>query len=233
MSSNDATLAEPLETRRLHHGQRQLIRDLVIRMPTDRWHGQHWRVESDTVTDFSSMPGIGRALIPWYRVDIAGVVHDALYRASVPPREGMEPVILSRAAADDVWWAIARSGASRASRLQAFAGWLALRLFGGLFWSGANLLWHRTVSSVAALALLAGIGVSSWYLWHSEPWISIAILGLTVWVVADVVQLARLGSGRMRRAKASQHRPASVCTEATCLLDPIHNQARALGTDGG
>jgi len=73
-------------------------------------------------TDFSSVPGWALSLMGEYdRHDLAGVIHDWLYRVRAP-----------REAADRVWWIVARSGLRRVGPVRGWMGWVGLRLGGRL-----------------------------------------------------------------------------------------------------
>jgi hypothetical protein len=71
-------------------------------------------------TDWSSIP-IPALLIMGdsTRYDIAGIVHDWLYRVGAPRRES-----------DRAWRLIARSGAQHVSAVRGFLGWAGLRIGG-------------------------------------------------------------------------------------------------------
>lgn len=79
-------------------------------------------VPAGFVTDYSSIPFGFRWIMRWNRVDVAGVVHDCLYRNPAYPR----------LRADWIWFEVARSGRgqARAWPHQALAGLVALVLFG-------------------------------------------------------------------------------------------------------
>ena len=57
-------------------------------------------------------------------MDIAGVVHDYLYRTGE----------LSRSDADKIWRLVALKGTHHANRLQAWVCWAGLRIFGIFAW---------------------------------------------------------------------------------------------------
>ena len=59
----------PLRTDRLPSGRRQLVRDLIVCVDE-----QTWTIPQGTDTDYSSIPAIGRFVVRWSRVDIAGVI---------------------------------------------------------------------------------------------------------------------------------------------------------------
>ena len=109
----------PLQTERRPDGRRRLLRDLVVEV-----EGERITVPAGTLTDFSSIPWLGRVLVRWSKVDIAGVVHDWLYQRGTT----------SRARADEIWRRLALSGEHRANPIQAWIAWLALRAAGGSAW---------------------------------------------------------------------------------------------------
>ena len=77
-----------------------------------------------TETDFSSIPWLGRLLVRWSKVDVAGVVHDRLYQTGE----------LEKPEADRVWRIVAQAGEHHANAFQAWAGWLALVVWGWRSW---------------------------------------------------------------------------------------------------
>lgn len=109
----------PLQTERMANGRRRLLRDLVVEV-----HGVHIIVPAGTETDFSTIPWLGRLLVRWSKVDLAGVVHDGLYQTGKLPREH----------ADTIWRLVAVAGEHRANPFQAWTGWAGLRLGGWLTW---------------------------------------------------------------------------------------------------
>ena len=131
-----------LQTERQDDGDRKLLRDLPLRID-----GVDYIVPTGFRTDYSSIPRLGRWLVRWSKVDIAGVVHDWLYRDHyrnhgfdsvfnlIPfvgnGQEGYE----ARLAADWVWYLVALSGEHSANPFQATMGWIGLRLGGWYFWN--------------------------------------------------------------------------------------------------
>lgn len=113
----------PLQTERLPRGTRRLLRDLSVQV-----RDREVVVPAGTETDFSSIPSFGRFVVRWSQVDIAGVIHDWLYRTGE----------VSRREADAIWYICARSGETRANTLQAWVAWASLRIGGGPAWSGAR-----------------------------------------------------------------------------------------------
>lgn len=75
-------------------------------------------------TDFSSYPWFTRVLVRFDRVDVAGVVHDYLYR------EGNR----TRAEADRVWRLIAEHGERSANKVQSWLSWAGIRAGGWVAW---------------------------------------------------------------------------------------------------
>lgn len=121
MDTPTRLLSGALQTERQSNGRRKLLRDLVVNSD-----GVEIGVPSGTSTDYTSAPFFARPFIHWSRVDVAGVVHDYLYQ------EGLYP----RRRADRIWRQLAHAGEHRANALQAWSGWLLLRLGG--WWP-----WHR------------------------------------------------------------------------------------------
>ena len=77
-------------------------------------------INSGFPTDLSSVPTPLQWVVRWSRVDVAGVVHDFLYRHTD----------CARSIADDVWWELARSGDIGVGRCRAWLCWAVLRGFG-------------------------------------------------------------------------------------------------------
>ena len=123
--AKSCVIGDPLLVERQPDGTRVLKRDIVVQVNEHRgW--EPIRVKKDFVTDYSSIPTLLSWVVRWSRVDIAGVVHDCLYRYGQMPRKD----------ADKVWWLVALSGKNRANRMQAGLCWLALRGFGVPTWNG-------------------------------------------------------------------------------------------------
>lgn len=119
----------PLQTERQSDGRRRLLRDLVIEVD-----GLKITVPMNTLTDFSTIPWFGRFLVRWSKVDIAGVVHDWLYRNAATSKA--RTIKISRKRADKIWRLVALAGKHHANAFQAWVGWLALRI-------GACCIWRR------------------------------------------------------------------------------------------
>ena len=100
-------------------------------------------VFSGFTTDYSSIPTLLHWFVSWWKVDVAGVVHDFLYRDTNCPRD----------TADAVWRELALSGRSCASSFQAWVCWVMLRGFGG--WSKPYPHEHRVVPFLFAVFLAA------------------------------------------------------------------------------
>lgn len=117
-------ISEPLKVQRLADGRRKLVQqlsyELVYKVNGER-RSEIVDVPAGFQTDFSSDP-IG--LLDWSKVDMAGVVHDFLYRESTGRSRWREDVI---------WFKIATAGKWGSSRLTAGLGFLGIRLFGWLF----------------------------------------------------------------------------------------------------
>ena len=126
-------ISGPLQDERRDDGRRVLLRSLAISlgvyMPElDRVPGVELVMWRDTIvtvpagfdTDYSSIPRLALVIMgDWTRHDLAGVAHDWLYRTQA-----------QRAAADRVWWIVARSGERHVDPVQGFLGWLGLRAGG-------------------------------------------------------------------------------------------------------
>lgn len=108
-----------LRTRRLDNGKRQLLRPLVVRVTV----GQGQRtivIPAGFDTDYSSIPVALHWFVHWSKVDMAGVIHDWLYRVG-----GMD-----RKEADLIWRDVAMTGRRRASKFQAQGCYLVGLRFG-------------------------------------------------------------------------------------------------------
>ncbi|MGK0300757.1 MAG: hypothetical protein ACI89X_001631 [Planctomycetota bacterium] len=81
---NDAkVLSPPLRTDRIRSGRRRLVRDFVVEIEDCKF-----TILELTTSDFSSIPNFARWLVRWSKVDLAGVVHDALYHDGGPLTRG-------------------------------------------------------------------------------------------------------------------------------------------------
>lgn len=116
-------ISGPLQTERLEDGRRKLLRDLIVEVD-----GEAINIPMNFTTDYSSIPVFASWIVRWSRVDIAGVVHDYVYRIKK----------YSRHRADAIWYKVAISGEHRANRLQAIVCWAGLRLFGWFFYYGLD-----------------------------------------------------------------------------------------------
>jgi len=114
-AGRSSVTGDPLETRRLPKGKRELLRDFEV-----TFEARKIIVPKGFVTDYSSIPWFGRWLVRWSTVDVAGVVHDYLYQTQTT----------ARGDADRIWRKIAGSGSVYASFLQRWICWLALRIGG-------------------------------------------------------------------------------------------------------
>lgn len=115
---------ESLQTERMSNGKRKLLRTLELKI----CH-QLFSIEKGFVTDYSSIPWFGRFVVHWSKVDIAGVIHDWLYKyGKVDGRE------ISRSYADWIWRKTALSGSHHANGVQAWICWFSLRVGGCCAW---------------------------------------------------------------------------------------------------
>ena len=109
-------IVEPgsLQVERLPDGKRKLLRELKYEID-----GETITVPLGFITDYSSVPF---GLLPWYKVDLAGVVHDWLY--------SKDQVEFRRLRADWIWFKISRSGEKkvRLAFVPAFIAMLILML---------------------------------------------------------------------------------------------------------
>ena len=129
-------VGEPLHTKRNCDGRRILLCDLVINVEGTcigkSADVPEIRISKGFKTDYSSIPTPLQWVVRWSKVDVAGVVHDWLYRDGRSTLSGNERD--KRKCADEMWKEIALSGQHRATCCQATICWLALRLFGCWFW---------------------------------------------------------------------------------------------------
>ncbi|WP_417392543.1 DUF1353 domain-containing protein [Gimesia sp.] len=124
MNESDRTVllvSGPLQTERLPDGSRRLLRPLKVKVDENEI-----TVPADFVSDFSSLPRLNQILIDTARVELAGVIHDRLYATGQ----------FTRCESDTIWRRTAQSGESHANLLQAWLGWLLIRL-------GARFAWNR------------------------------------------------------------------------------------------
>ena len=119
MTVSTRIVGDMMQTERLEDGRRCLLRDLIVQIEEDTI-----TIPAGTLTDFSSIPWYGRILVRWSKVDIAGVVHDWYYQTG----------FTSRARADEIWRLLAVAGTHHANAIQAWIGWLALRVGGWIAW---------------------------------------------------------------------------------------------------
>ena len=110
----------PLQVERRPDGRRRLLRCLKVDVSPMRDASEVQTVPCDFVMDYSSLPRGTRWAIHWVRVDVAGVLHDWLYRDPDFPR----------LRADWIWYRVARAGAQRVNVIQGIGGFVALALFG-------------------------------------------------------------------------------------------------------
>jgi len=92
--------------------------------------GERYCAVKGMLTDYSSTPHIYDAFVKPFKVKFAGVVHDAIYKTGKDCLK--RPV--KRSEADMVWREVAQHGEYSASKAQAWAGWLGLRIGGWVTW---------------------------------------------------------------------------------------------------
>ena len=126
--------------------------------------------------DYSSLPWGLRWLVNWDRVDIAGVVHDYLYRKAT------NFTYRSRWEADLAWFRLALSGEHRANWLQAALGLAGLYL--GACWvksARSKCTWqHKTVMVIVDILALGLLWFLAWVLCEWQLWL---------WRVSELWQL--------------------------------------------
>ena len=117
-----------LRTMRLNNGRRQLLRPLVLTVCVrNKKRKRIIKIPAGFRTDYSSIPTCLQWFVHWSKVDMAGVVHDWLYRVGSMKRKD----------ADKIWRDVAMTGDNRANRFQAQACYIfGLRI-------GAYFTWHR------------------------------------------------------------------------------------------
>ena len=146
----------PLRVERLPSGDRKLIAPLKVtglgtRLPkaVNADGGTVTQgtvfIEAEFVTDYSSIPTKLHGFVRWSKVDIAGVVHDFLYRNTDCPR----------IEADAIWRELARSGKHGAGWFQAWVAWVMLSGFGG--WSKPYPHEHKIKKTIGAVFLALGL----------------------------------------------------------------------------
>lgn len=107
-----------LWTIRLPDGRRRLAQSITVTV-LDR----SVTVPKGAVTDYSSIPSFASWIVRWSKVDVAGVVHDWIYRY---------PDGFTRRQADYIWYDLALRGG--ANVLQAGLCYLGLRVGGWAPW---------------------------------------------------------------------------------------------------
>lgn len=151
--SKTSIKGKPLKVERQSDGTRKLLRKLVVKPPSEN---SKIKVSKGFITDYSSIPTIFHWIMRWSKVDVAGVVHDWLYR---------DPSY-TRRRADRIWRDMARSGGHSANWLQAYIGWLALVVYGGFVRkAGKDPPWLR------AIIVIFSAGVGSLGLWCLSRWL--------------------------------------------------------------
>ena len=127
-----------LQVERMPDGRRRLLRDLNLKILDEKLS-----IPGNFETDYSSWP----RYLPgpsFKRIDIAGVVHDALFRWATWGTGG-RPVTYSEA--NRVWQLVARAGDHRESRASWFWAW-AGRI--GLFVASWPVWWKYKAMRSAA-----------------------------------------------------------------------------------
>lgn len=138
---------DTLQTKRLPDGTRELLAPLRL---DNVYEGRGFDVPKGLVTDFSSIPWFGWWIVRWSRVDVAGVVHDYLYRDAYPDAGqdsywSLLPGVkrdttgfMRRLEADWIWYLVAVSGKHHANPIQATLGLIGLRIGGRKAWNAGH-----------------------------------------------------------------------------------------------
>jgi len=107
----------PLQVERLPDGRRRLLRELKIQVGDDVI-----KVPANFVTDFSSWP---RALPgpDFSKIDVAGVVHDALFRWG-RIGESKDSRKVGYVEANRIWYEVARAGSHDDAKASWLGAWL-------------------------------------------------------------------------------------------------------------
>ena len=171
----ETCVIKPLRTQRLKTGDRELLEPLEVCIC-----GYRIVVNEGFQTDFSSIPTPFSWIVRWSRVDIAGAVHDMLYRgrcgAIFDTCDSANQTnllnTLTIAEADRIWRAIARAGPHRAGLWQAWLLGLGIFAFSWPTWNRYRGERDRRVGGFAGalrfavgfavgLLLISGIGLGS------------------------------------------------------------------------
>ena len=180
-----------LATTRLADGRRELLEPLEVEA------GDYLiRVEQGFVTDFSSIPTL-LPIVRWSKVDVAGVVHDMLFRPRglgsifrLSDAERATNLIdeIKIGTADTIWKQIARSGEHRAGAVGAGLCRVGLYGFGWPVWNRYRSdpdrkipllkgLWRCLVGTVVATLLLLAIALVLCVALHLLPGPVESVLG--------------------------------------------------------
>ena len=144
MSSRVQPRPGALQVEKRTDGRRRLLREIRVDVSTNVDRSRIVCVPPDFVTDYSSLPWGTRWFMHWSRVDVAGVVHDYLYRCGAD-----DSCCYTKAEADRIWRWVALAGNRRALLHQAWLGWLFLRLFGWCFFRRRD-VWAYTDKPTAS-----------------------------------------------------------------------------------
>lgn len=116
----DVKFLSKLHTKRNEDGTRDLI-DWYRIVVCDELY-EIWPTFN---TDFSSVPQAFAWIVRWSKIDLAGLVHDFLYRQQFTTRKK----------ADKAWRKIAQHGENKANMAQAWTCWAGLRVGGWIVWN--------------------------------------------------------------------------------------------------
>ena len=183
-----------LKVQRCDDGRRRLVEPLHVDVSSDDNDRQIVEIPAGKfVTDYSSLPFGTRWVVHWSRVDVAGVVHDYMYRTDAElPDSGRR---WNRWRIDRVWRMIALSGDHRANCVQAWVCWLAMLVGGCASYQKRPVDWDPTfdapdrVEELAWLLVAMSLLVGSVYAfvdweaikaalpvlnWPALPWVLLA-----------------------------------------------------------
>ena len=123
----------PLRLERCSSGRRKLLQDFTVTIGEGEG-AIPVLVKKGFETDYSSIPFVFQWAMRWWKVDVAGVVHDWLY-ANAKDLKQCGKMTLGEA--DRIWWDIALSGErhAHANYWQAAVGWLGIKVGGWVTWN--------------------------------------------------------------------------------------------------
>ena len=149
-----------LEVQRCEDGRRKLVKPLHVDVSPEGNGSQILEIPGDVfVTDYSSLPFGTRWVVHWSRVDVAGVVHDYMYRTDAALPDARKK--WNRWRIDRVWHRIALAGDHRANCVQAWVCWLAILVGGCFSYKRRRVDWASASNPPDRMEELAGILVAT------------------------------------------------------------------------